>query len=194
MFLAHCYQQSAESRNNRRSKRATSGVADFGAPRAPLQVSTRRPGRLHVLRSMHPSARLNLCDCAAYALGKTPQRSRYSRAMISPGRILPRLKGENPHVIQSRVRKWDTAGDRSDVEQLRGKLSALRPTRGLDAPLLLSVIASQQMREITDRFGAAMLVGARREKLLFDVGGVQRYGLCGHIFNSHGNFPKCLSR
>ena len=34
-------------------------------------------------KGMHPTARLNLCDCVAYALGKTPQRSRYSRALIS---------------------------------------------------------------------------------------------------------------
>jgi hypothetical protein len=69
--------------------------------------------------------------------------------------------------------------------------------KDLDAPLHLSAIASQQMRQIIDRFGAATLVGAGREKtLLFDVGGVQRYGLCGHIFDSHGNFSEvgCLSR
>jgi hypothetical protein len=32
------------------------------------------------------------------------------------------------------------------------------------------------MYQLSDRFGAATLVEAGQEKLLFDVGGVQRYG------------------
>jgi len=46
------------------------------------------------------------------------------------------------------------------------------------------------MCQLTDRFGAATLVEAGQEKLLFDVGGLQRYGLCGRVFNSQGNLPK----
>jgi uncharacterized protein with PIN domain len=47
-------------------------------------------------KGMHPTARLNLCDCVAYALGKTPQRSRYFEGDdFAPRRTLPRLKGEN---------------------------------------------------------------------------------------------------
>jgi hypothetical protein len=59
------------------------GVADFGALRAPLQLSTRRPGRLHALRQRHATARLNLCDCVAYALGKPPYPRRGSSITLA---------------------------------------------------------------------------------------------------------------
>jgi hypothetical protein len=39
-------------------------------------------------------ARLNLCDCVAYALAKHLNVSLLFKGMISPQQIFPRLKGE----------------------------------------------------------------------------------------------------